>query len=172
MPPSIDPVETMFGTGASLFRRVLTVFAAGWAGNFLSRLCASFEGWDDLANPVEVIDRLVSRFDSFEALAFVLWPVILLYYLLKVPVYAIIVIPIGITALIRILFTDDPILFWALLVVAILSPGLVLTDGNAFSWLPLAFCLLGLGFGIWWAVRHEHGHWVEEIKSWFERDVD
>jgi hypothetical protein len=170
MASSIDPVDNMFGTGVSLLQRILIGFAAGWAGNFLSRFSASMTSWKSVKQPIEILTDMVSDFGAFEAVAVVLWPVITIYYLAHAPVYALLLIPILLLTLIRIVFTDDPVLFWSLLLIFALAPGMVITDGNAWSLIPLAFVLFGLGSGLWWSLHYEHGHWIDEVKSWFEKD--
>ena len=170
MASSIDPVDNMFGTGVTLLQRILIGFAAGWFGNLLSRICASITSWDDVLSPMTIVNEIFGDFGAFEVLGFVMWPLVLVYYLMKIPVYALLVGPILIFFLVRIVFTDDPVLFWALGIIAALAPGLVITEGNWWSMIPLAFMYIGLGAGLWWSLNYEHGEWIDEVKSWFEKD--
>jgi len=170
MASSIDPVDNMFGTGVTLLQRILIGFAAGWFGNLLSRICASITSWDDVLSPMTIVNEIFGDFGAFEVLGFVMWPLVLVYYLMKIPVYALLVGPILIFFLVRIVFTDDPVLFWALGIIAALAPGLVITEGNWWSVIPLAFMYIGLGAGLWWSLNYEHGEWIDEVKSWFEKD--
>lgn len=172
MPPSIDPVDNMFGTGTSLLGRVLTAFASGWIGNAVSRVCGSFTSWYDLTHPVEVFSSVFDDFGVEEVLGFVFWPLIVIYYLLKIPFYVLFLVPVVATCLIRILFTDDPILFWALVVVAVLAPGLAMSDGNLWSLVPLVLAYTGIGAGLWWALHAEHPEWLDEWEEWRERRAE
>ncbi|MCG8601899.1 MAG: hypothetical protein MI807_17285 [Verrucomicrobiales bacterium] len=170
MASSIDPVDNMFGTGTSLLQRILIGFGAGWFGNLLSRICASITSWDDVINPMEIVRGIFEDFDTSEVLGFVFWPLILIYYLAKIPLYALIVAPMLALFLVRIVLTDDPVLFWSLAIIATLTPGLVISDGSLWSLVPLVFMYIGLGAGLWWAVNYEHGEWIDGIKDFFERD--
>lgn len=170
MPPSIDPVDNFFGTGASLIKRVLIAFLAGWLGNLFSRLCASIQDWRDLLDLGSVFSALFGDSGYLEILAFVLWPLIGLHYLAEAPLYALVLIPLLILCIFKIVITDDPILFWSVLIVALLTPGLVFTIGSLWSYIALGFFSIGLGGALWWSLLYDHPEWVDQVRSWLERD--
>lgn len=163
MPPSIDPITNLFATGSSIIGRVIISFAAGWLGNFLSKLCASFNDWGDFTNPMGVMSDVVDIFTPMELLNIVLWPLIVLHYLLSAPIYGLLLMIVIMVCLYKILRADDPVLFWAVLLVASLTPGLPITHGNLCSLVPFSVIGAGLGAALWYAVNLDHPEWVD----WF-----
>ncbi len=162
MPPSIDPITNLFSTGSSLIGRVIICFVAGWFGNFLSQLCAIFSDWSDFTNPGPALGNAFT-FDGTEILNFILWPLILIHYLGAAPFYGVILASVIVVCLYKIIRSDDPVLFWAVLLVTALTPGMAITHGTIYSVVPLFFVLFGLGAGLWYAVNLEHPEWVD----WF-----
>ncbi|MDF1753847.1 MAG: hypothetical protein P1U89_13785 [Verrucomicrobiales bacterium] len=165
MPPSIDPVTNMFATGSSLISRVLISFAAGWLGNFLSRVCVSFTDWSDFRNPIEVLVEAFANVPA-EILTIVLWPLVILHYLIAAPFYALILVGVVVLCLYKIILADDPVLFWAVLMVTALTPGMVLASGSLCSIVPLVFFMIGLGAALWYSVNLDHPEWIDQVREW------
>ncbi len=168
MPPSIDPIQNMFGTGASLFGRVFVAFSAGWLGILLSRICASTTRWEDVYQLHEVISDVL-EIGPVEVLFFAFWPLIAIYFLMVLPFYGILLVPLLILALYKIIMTDDPILFWGVLIIALLLPGFSFVFGNLWSLVPFTMLASGVGAALWWSLNLEHGEWIDTVQGWVSR---
>lgn len=168
MPPSIDPIQTMFGTGVSLVGRVLVAFAAGWIGILLSRICAATTEWEEVYQLHEVIGSVLVG-GPVEILFFAFWPLIGIYFLFVQTFYGILLVPTLILALYKIVMSDDPILFWGLLIIAVLLPGFSIQFGTLWSLVPLTMLTTGLGAGLWWSLKLEHGEWIDTVSDWISR---
>lgn len=90
---------------------------------------------------------------------------ILLHYLIASPFYGLILIAWILLCLVKIILSDDPVLFWASLLVTALTPGLVITNGNICSLIPLFFFMIGLGAALWYSVNLEHPEWIDWIRK-------
>ncbi len=169
MPPSIDPVTNIFGTAGELVKRIAATFLASWVAHLTGAFCTLFTTWEDLLGPIGILVDFVGNMEWAGSLLAALWPFSLLGYLLSAPLYALFLVAILGWCLIKIFFSDEPILLWSLIMTSALAPGPVLVFGEASSWVPLVFFQIGLGAGIWYALELDYPHVTERVKQWFDR---
>ncbi|MDF1812406.1 MAG: hypothetical protein P1V20_09330 [Verrucomicrobiales bacterium] len=156
MPPSIDPVTNIFGTGSSLIGRILLSFGAGGLGNYLSSVIDYFSNWSDFASP---LNSMV----PYEFLPIVFWPWVIVDYMIEAPAYALLLLVAATLSIYKIILSDGPVLFWSVFFIFILTPGSYISDWSFPGLVPLAIIMTGLGAGLWYAVNLDHPEWVE----WF-----
>lgn len=169
---NIDMVDAAYGAGSSLIGRVLSFFLSGWLGLLIGVLATSFREFSDFLDAGEIFLSHFSSINAYDALVFVFWPMGVLYYALTLPLYG---IPLGLivfTSTIKIFFSDDPVLFWVLMIITSLSLGPVLSEGHLASWVVLLFLWVGLFAAKWWAVQNLHPEWIDWVEERFRRDED
>ncbi len=164
----IDPVDTIYGVGGSLVGRILSFFLSGWLGYLVGGIAISFDSFSDVLDVGEILMTRFSDFSAEDGIIFVFWPVAVLFYIVKIPLYGISLALIVLTAAIKIIYLDDPILFWMLLIITSISLGPVLSEGHHLvSCLALLFIWTGLFAGKWWAIQNFHPEWID----WFKQKV-
>ena len=82
-------------------------------------------------------------------LFFAFWPLIAIYFLMVLPFYGILPVPLSILALYKIILTDDPILFRGFLIISLLLPGFSFMFGNLWSLIPFSILATGVGAALW-----------------------
>ncbi len=165
-------VDAAYGAGSSIVGRILSFFLSGWVGLVIGALAISFREFSDFLSMGKIFLTHFSSISAYDALAFAFWPMIVLYYALILPLYG---IPLGLivfTSTIKILFSDDPVLFWVLLIATSMSLGPVLNEGHFASWVLLLFIWIGLFAAKWWAVQNLHPEWIDWVEEKFRRNED
>ena len=161
----IDPVETFYSVGSSLVGRIFLFFSAGWVGLFLGAVAASFGEWQELLNPVGMLNDVI-HFIVDEFWLFLVWPLIALFWAAfeNVGLFFFLLLFFAVAFLVMV-FTEQSALLWWLIVVAVVST-LPLFMGDAFSWpgfTVLAFFWMGFGSLGWWLLRKYHPEVVEVV---------
>jgi len=157
MPPSIDPISNLFGSGLSIIRRLFVFCVAGGTGDFLSSLS---EILCDLPGP----DIFLEIGGAF-LLSLILWHWHAIGYMTDAPLYALVLIATIPFFFYRIVFSDGPILFWFVLMISILAPGSFIVSLDWMQLIPIAFIFIGLGAALWHAVNLDHPEWVDRFRE-------
>ena len=163
MPPSIDPVTNIFGTGSSLFGRIVISFVAGWVGNYFSAVIGYFTEWSDLTEP---LDALIPFYSGPEVLlTIVLWPWVIVIYMLEVPLYALFLLITVPICVFKIILSEDPVLFWAVLLAFVLTPASFIIHWTYPGMVPLGLFMTGLGAALWYAANLEHPECIDWVRE-------
>ncbi|MEO0417134.1 MAG: hypothetical protein AAF226_19535, partial [Verrucomicrobiota bacterium] len=129
----LDPIDAFLGVGVGLIARVLAFFASGWVGVLVGEICASYNHPSDLLETFTILQAIFMEMGAFEILKFLFWPVLSIWFIAVIPLYGAPVALILTVASVRLLFTEDAPLFWALLILLLVSLGIVILSA---TWLP------------------------------------
>ena len=161
----IDPVETFYSVGSSLFGRILLFFAAGWVGLLLGRVAAAFQRWDDFLIRGRGFRYLFD--DLFVELGSLLfWPIIVLFSTASdnVALFFLLLTVSGV-GFFLLVWTEEPVpLCWlAMVAVTSLVPVFVWEPFRVPALLVLVFFWAGLSAAAWWALQRDHPEVIDAV---------
>lgn len=170
MPPSIDPFSNLVQSTTSLFGRVLACLLSGSIANALGFLSTNFQYWDDfsyyLFHPSEW-GMLLSSFSNINLLAIGFWPLIFVYYLFEIPIYAFFAGILSLISAIKIVTSEEGFLFWMGLNALVLLPGMVIAQPNLCTATFIAPFMIAAGALLWYGLQTEHPDWLDWMQEKF-----
>lgn len=165
MPRSINKPSNLVNTSSSVVLRAIAFLAASWTGTFLSGIPTGFYDWDCYLTPIET---LLGSLEP-DTLRILLWGFL---YMLDLPPLLFFLFYLGIPIVAyRIIFTDDPLFFWSMLMVTLTMLGGSLLEWK-WSFLPaLTFLLFLATYGLWFFLQWDHPGFLERMVIRIQRVI-